>query len=166
MFPASAAPVGTNWALLRVSITRESTGDALGGVLLRVLLGGKVLARGMSDWRGESQVAVPGVPVTTWSDEPDVVVIDQIAVQLEATVESAALQATPIAAVNAGHAPATLPLADPARLEAAGAGFMRQVLALQIAAGRSQTVSFSLVPAMNTQPRASFSAPAIRMQRR
>ncbi|EHR71180.1 hypothetical protein BurJ1DRAFT_2345 [Burkholderiales bacterium JOSHI_001] len=144
MYPSSAAPTGANWALLRVTVTLAAGGDALGGVLLRVLQGTTVLARGMTDARGEALVAVPGVPVTTWSDAPGAVVVNEIGVQLEATAEAAALQRVPIADVAAGRAPAAPLAADPERLEAAGAGFLRETLALQVAAGRSQTVSFLL----------------------
>ena len=146
MFPASAAPVGGNWALLRVSVTTPGSGDAafaLGGVLLRVLQDGEPLARGLSDARGEALVAVPGVPVTTWSDMPGAVVVGEINVQLEATAETASVQRTPMADVAAGRAPASAAV-DPDRLEAGGAGFVRVSMPLALAAGRSQTVSVAL----------------------
>lgn len=140
---ASAAPVGANWSVLRVSVAAAN--DAIGGALLRVIANGTVLARGMSDWRGEALVVVPGVPVTTWSDDPAVVVVDTLAAQLEVTVEPASLQRVPLADVREGKAPVTLPPADPDVLEAAiGAGFVRQSVGVQLAAGRSQSIAFAL----------------------
>jgi hypothetical protein len=145
LYPATAAPTGANWALLRVSVTHAGSGDALGGVLLRVLQGATVLARGLSDWRGEALVAVPGVPVTTWSEDPGDVVVNEIAVELEATIERAAPHRTTMADVLAGRAPAEPLIVDPDRLEAGGGGaFVRRRTALAIAAGRSQSVSFAL----------------------
>lgn len=145
LYPAAAAPTGANWALLRVSVTHAGSGDALGGVLLRVLQGSMVLARGLSDWRGEALVAVPGVPVTTWSEDPGDVVVNEIAVELEATVERANQHRTPMADVLAGHVPAGPLIVDPDRLEAGGAAsFVRHRTDVAIAAGRSQSVPFVL----------------------
>src|SRR6516225_5011741 len=64
MLPSPAGAVATNWAVLRLSVTANN-GDCLGGALIRVLRNGSVLARGLSDWRGEALVPVAGVPVTT-----------------------------------------------------------------------------------------------------
>jgi hypothetical protein len=145
LYPAAAAPTGANWALLRVSVTHAGSGDALGGVLLRVLQGDTVLARGLSDWRGEALVAVPGVPVTTWSEDPGDVVVNELGVELEATVERAAQHRTPMAEVLTGRAPALPLIVDPERLEAGGAAaFVRRRTALNVAAGRSQTVPLAL----------------------
>lgn len=145
LYPATAAPTGANWALLRVSVTHTASGDALGGVLLRVLQGTTVLARALSDWRGEALVAVPGVPVTTWSEDAGDVVVNEIAVQLEAIVERAAQHRTPIADVRAGHMPEQPLIVDPDRLESGpAAAFARRRIGLSIAAGRSQALAFRL----------------------
>lgn len=145
LYPAASAPTGANWALLRISVTQAMSGDALGGVLLRVLQGDTVLARGLSDWRGEALVAVPGVPVTTWSDDPGDVVIHELSVELEATVARGAPQRTAMADVLAGRAPALPVAVDPDRLETGSAAdVLRQRMALAIAAGRSQTLAFAL----------------------
>ena len=146
MYAGSAAPTEVNWSLLRVSVSDGTHGDALGGVLLRVLQGTVVLARGMTDWRGEALVAIPGVPVTTWSDDPGAVVVDAINAQLEVTAETAALQRIAVVDVRAGRAPASLPVSDPDALEAAtGPGFHRQAQAVVLRAGRSQVISFPVV---------------------
>lgn len=146
LFCGSAAPTGINWSVLRVSVSLGAGGDALGAALLRVLHNDTVLARGMTDWRGEALVAVAGVPVTTWSQDPHAVVVNAIHAQLEVSVEIAALQRTSIADVRNGHVPAALSPPDPDLLEAgAGAGFHRQVVDVVLAAGRSQSVSFALV---------------------
>ncbi len=144
MHPASAAPVGINWSVLRVSVSAATGGDALGGALLRVLNGSTVLARGMTDWRGEALVPVPGVPVTTWSDDPNAVVVTEITAQLEVVFDPAVGTRTSAADVSAGRVPAVLPLVDPDALEKNNATLPNATQSVQLAAGRSQTISFPL----------------------
>ncbi|MEC5385333.1 hypothetical protein VVD49_06335 [Uliginosibacterium sp. H3] len=144
MHPAGVAPLGVNWSVLRVNVTADGSGDALGGALLRVLGGGKVLARGMTDWRGEALVPVPGVPVTTWSDDENVVVITEIAAQLELVFDPAAGVRTTAANVLAARAPAVMPLVNPDVLEANRAALPNAAQSVQLAAGRSQSISFLL----------------------
>lgn len=144
MYPSSMAPVGVNWAVLRASVRESASGDALGGALLIVRSGATVLARGLSDWRGEALVPVPGVPVTTWSDEDDAVVVNETAITLELVFDPAAGLRTAAERVRAGRAPAVLPLVDPDRLEAQRATLPHTTLDLQIASGRSQSVSLAL----------------------
>lgn len=146
LYPASAAPTGANWSLLRASVREQASGDALGGALLIVRADGRVLARGLSDWRGEALVPVPGVPVTTWSDEPDAVVVSELAAELQWIFDPATGLSTPLAAVQAGRAPAVLPLVDPESLESRAATLPRATQAVALAAGRS--VSLSLVLAV------------------
>ncbi|MDB5274929.1 MAG: hypothetical protein JWO58_3296 [Chitinophagaceae bacterium] len=148
MHPASAAPLGANWSVLRVSVSAATGGDAdgdlLGGALLRVLNGSTVLARGMTDWRGEALVPVPGVPVTTWSDDPHAVVVTEITAQLEVVFDPATGTRTSAADGRAGRAPAVLPLVDPSVLESNNATLPHATQSVQLAAGRSQTISFPL----------------------
>ena len=144
MFPASVAPLGANWSVLRVSVHETASGDALGGALLLVTSGANTLARGMSDWRGEALLPVPGVPVTTWSDDPDAVVVSEIAAQLEVVFDPAAGRRVPPAEVRAGRAPQVLPLVNPDVLQAQRAALPHASLAVALAAGRSQSVSFPL----------------------
>lgn len=135
MFAAAAAPVGTNWALVRTSL-RTPGGEALGGALLRVRRNGQVLARGLSDWRGEALVPVVGVPVTTFSEEEGAVVASEIEVALEAAFDPATGTRTPLDRVHAGRAPETLPLVDPVALESAIDALPRVEASLSIAARR------------------------------
>lgn len=144
MFPASVATLGANWSVLRVSVRETVSGDALGGALLLVTSGADTLGRGMTDWRGEALVAVPGVPVTTWSEEPDAVVVSEIAAQLEVVFDPASGLRTSQPEVRAGRAPQALPLVNPDALAAQRAALPHASLAVQLAAGRSQTVSFPL----------------------
>ncbi|MEF8734507.1 MAG: hypothetical protein V5B40_22115 [Candidatus Accumulibacter meliphilus] len=117
LYPSAAAGLGTNWTAVRASITDNADGAALGGALLRVLAGATVLARGMSDWRGEALVPVVGVPVTTWSEDEDEVVVTTIAATVEVFFDPALGTRTPIADVRAGRLPPAMPLVDPADLE-------------------------------------------------
>ncbi|MDM0011732.1 hypothetical protein QTH87_04705 [Variovorax sp. J22P168] len=144
MYPGATAALGVNWAVLRVSLTEAASGDALGGALLLVRSGTRVLARGLSDWRGEALVPVPGVPVTTWSDEAEAVVVSETAARLELVWDPAAGLRVPAADVRAGRAPARLPQVDPDRLEAERADLPGAVVDLQLRAGRSQTLSLAL----------------------
>ena len=144
LWPTPAAPTGANWAVLRVSVVDGASGDALGGVLLRVSRDGSTLALGLSDWRGEALVAVPGVPVTTWSDMPGPVVLLEIAATLDAVFDPALGTRTPIAQVRAGVTPAALPLVDPDDLDARRALLSGSSQAVMLAASRAASLTVSL----------------------
>jgi len=137
MYPSPHAAVGANWTVLRVTVTAAAGGDLLGGALLRVTANGAVLARGLTDWRGEALVPVAGVPVTTWSDDPAAVIVTEIAATLEAFFDPAGGRRTPASAVRAGPPPAGEPLVDPDAIESARAGLPQASTAVQLAAGRS-----------------------------
>jgi hypothetical protein len=144
MYPAASAPLGANWVELRVTVRETASGDALGGALLRVVSGARVLARGLTDWRGEGLVPVAGVPVTTWSTEPGAVVVTEIAGSLECYFDAATGTRTSAAGVRAAAGPATPPLPDPEALEAGRAALPQSVTPLVLAAGRSVAVAISL----------------------
>lgn len=73
MYPASIAPLLSNWSTLRISVARVANHRPVGGALLRVIAvaDDKVLGSGISDERGEALVIVPGVPITKFADEED-----------------------------------------------------------------------------------------------
>ncbi|MBE0623310.1 MAG: hypothetical protein IH606_00735 [Burkholderiales bacterium] len=144
LYPSASAPVGANWAVLRVSLTETTSGDALGGALLRIQFNGTVLARGLTDWRGEALVPVLGVPVTTFSEDANAVVISEINVSVQAAFDSESGSRTPAAQVRAGHPPVALPLVDPSALESAFDDLPHTQAGLSIAARRSQSVVLSL----------------------
>ena len=118
LYPSPAAPLAVNWAVLRISLVAAG-GEHLGGALLRVLRNGNVLARGLTDWRGEGLLPVAGVPVTTFSEDEQAVVISEIEVTVQA-------------------------LLDPAALEAAAATLPATQQNVAIAARRAQALSLSL----------------------
>lgn len=145
MYPSSAAPTGANWAVLRVVVSESgATADALGGALLRVLRDGEVIARGLTDWRGEALVPVVGVPVTTFAEGAGEVVATEIDVVLEAIFDPLSGVRTPLEHVRAGTPPTPLPLVDPEALEAGLAGFERTQLTLAIAARRQTRRTLTL----------------------
>lgn len=144
LYPSSIAPLGSNWSVLRVSVLEDASGDALGGALLRVTQGTKVLARGLSDWRGEALVTVPGVPVTTWSDDPDAVVVNEINATLEVIFDAAAGTRVDMVAVRGGRPPPVQPLVNPDVLDDQRATLPHASRAIVLAAGRTQTVTFRL----------------------
>ncbi|HNQ03553.1 MAG TPA: hypothetical protein PKH69_02970 [Thiobacillaceae bacterium] len=143
LYPSGSAPAGANWAVLRISLV-EAGGDRLGGALLRVVRNGTVLARGLTDWRGEGMLPVAGVPVTTWSDDPNLVVVNTLDVQVEAVFDPAAGRRVRAAEVAADHPPATPPMVDPDAIEAARASLPQTAQAVTIAARREQTLSLVL----------------------
>jgi hypothetical protein len=144
MYPASTGRIGANWAALSVSLRDAGSGEALGGVLLRVVSGGQVLARGLSDWRGEALVPVAGIPVTTWSAGPGDVIVTQIEATLEAIADPAGVTRTPQAQVISGHAPSSQPLVDPVAIETARAGLPQASAVVSLAAGRPLHVSLGI----------------------
>ncbi len=144
LYPAANARTGANWATLRVTVTESHAGDALGGAVLLVSVGGNVVARGVSDWRGEALVAVPGVPVTTWSDDPGAVTVNEIAAQVQLVFDASAGTRVPASQVAAGTAPAALPCVDPDAIEAHAATLPNATKATTLATGRSQPLSLTL----------------------
>lgn len=147
LYPSAIAPTGMNWSVLRLSVHETGSLDALGGALLLARAGGNVLARALTDWRGEALLPVPGVPVTTWSDDPDEVVVTELAARVEWCFDpapGAAGTRTPATLVRAGRAPAVLPLVDPDDLESRAAALPNATLDVALAAGRSQSFSLPL----------------------
>lgn len=93
MLPTPSAPVADGWAVLRVLVWRETTNPAeaavplrhpVPGALVRVLTDGnnpRLLGRGLTEWQrfpgeparsaSEALVAVPGIPVTMWNEQPN-----------------------------------------------------------------------------------------------
>jgi hypothetical protein len=144
MYPSASAPLGANWVELRATVRDTATGDALGGALLRVVTAAGVLARGMTDRRGEALVPVAGVPVTTWSDEPGAVVVTQISGSVECYFDPAAGTRTPAATLREGRAPLDPPLADPQAIEDGRAGLPQSIVPVVLAAGRALSVAISI----------------------
>lgn len=137
MYPAPSAPTGANWVELRATVRETATGDGLGGALLRVVSAGNVLARGLTDWRGEAFVPVAGVPITTWSTEPGAVVVSEISASLECYFDAAMGTRTPSADVRSGIAPIGEPLPDPQAIEIGRAALPQSTGPVVLAAGRA-----------------------------
>jgi hypothetical protein len=126
MFRGPAAPVGPNWAVLRVRVADEAGDGVLAGALLRlvraaddVLLGG-----GLTDDRGEALVAAAGIPVTTWGESADDdVIVTEVAARLEVVHD-------PDAAVP-----------DPGDLEDRRADLLVRSADVTLASGRHEPIS-------------------------
>lgn len=144
MYPTPSARVSLHWANLRLSLSHTGSGDAMGGVLVRVVREGAVLARGQSDWRGEALVPVAGIPVTTWSTEPGAVVVSEIGVSVEAIADPSVVTRTPQARVRVGQAPTAPPLPDPEQIESLRAGLPQASVSVSLAAGRSLHLSLGI----------------------
>lgn len=91
LYPSPLAPTSPGWAVIRASVIKVPSRNVLGGALIRVLRTSDqtVLARGMSDTRGEALVPVPGVPVTTFDSGSGAVVATQIDVSIQAFFDPA-----------------------------------------------------------------------------
>lgn len=86
LFRAPNAPTAPGWAVVRASVTHRESDEPLPGALIRVVRRHPpraVLARGMSDARGEALVAVPGIPVTTWEESSDRVLTAEVEVRVQ-----------------------------------------------------------------------------------
>jgi hypothetical protein len=123
LYPSATAALAPGWAVLRLTVTGAAPGSRLRGALIRVrrVSDDAVLARGISDDRGEALVPVPGIPVTTWSDEPEAVVVNEIEVVLQ---------------VISNPAPATVP--DPDALDGLAPS---KTVNLKLASGRVQVLT-------------------------
>lgn len=145
LYRSASATIGANWATVRATVTETRSGDALGAALVRILSGQQVLARGLSDWRGEVLIPVAGVPVTTFSEDEDAVIVTEIAVSVEAVFDPAVGSRVPVAAVHSGIAPLTLPIADPVALESRLAALPRSApVPLRIAARRAEQLALTV----------------------
>lgn len=91
LYLTPSAPTSSAWAVIRATVVRQGSEQGLGGALIRVLRAsdGQVLARGLSDARGEAMVAVPGIPVTTWESAPGPVMGTEVDVQIETVFDPA-----------------------------------------------------------------------------
>ena len=144
MYPAASAPVSANWVEIRATVRETASGDGLGGALLRVVTAAGVLARGLTDWRGEALVPAAGVPITTWSTEPGAVVVTEIPASLECYFDPAVGTRTAAADVRAGLAPVSLPLVDPQAIENGRAVLPQSITPVVLAAGRALGVTISV----------------------
>jgi hypothetical protein len=84
LFPAPTAPTGSRWAVIRAAVTATGSPRRLAGALMRVVRvsDSTVLARGLSDARGEALIAVEGIPVTTWDEGTGPVITQEVEVIL------------------------------------------------------------------------------------
>lgn len=91
LYPSSSAPTSPGWAVIRARVIKAGSSVVLGGALIRILRASDqvVLARGMSDARGEALVPVPGVPVTTFDSGNGAVMATQIDVTIQAFFDRA-----------------------------------------------------------------------------
>ncbi len=142
MYPAAVAATGANWSVLHVSVSETHSGDLLGGVLLRVLRDHDVIARGLTDGRGEALVPLVGVPMLTFGHDDKAVVVDHVNVKVEAVFDPATGTRLAAAALAAG-ARAPVPEVDPDVLDDAH-GLPHTAQTLAVAARRSQSLPLTL----------------------
>jgi len=128
LFPSPSAGTRPGWALVRGTVVEAGTERPLGGALLRVVRvsDAALLARGMSDARGEALVAVPGIPVITFG-EGDAVT--------ETTVD---------VALSAVFDPAAGTVADPDDIEARRADLPTTSFTRRLSSGRLLAATFAV----------------------
>lgn len=142
---AAAAPLGANWSRLDVRIAALADDAALGGALVEVRdLADRMLARGLSDWRGEALVPVAGIAVTTWSQNEGDPVSTETAARLRVLFVPALGSVTPRAAVLDGRAPATLVSPDPDLIATHVDAVASATVDLLLAARRRQSLAITV----------------------
>ncbi len=121
LLPASLAPASPGWAIVRASVKKTGATAVLAGALIRITRTSDqtLLAKGMSDARGEALVLVPGVPVTTFDSGGGAVMATEIDVSIQ-TVFDPALSGVP----------------DPDDLDARKSALPSSTVAAKLAAGR------------------------------
>lgn len=129
LYPAPVAPTGSRWSVIRATVLAAGSGQRLGGALIHVIrtVDSVVLARGISDERGEALVAVEGIPITTWDAGDGPVMTNEIDAQLEAIVD-----------------PAAVGLPDPDDLEARRASLRTVQQNVKLASGRTLVTTLSV----------------------
>jgi len=142
MYPAASATTGANWSVLRVTVLEAGSGDALGGALLRVRRNGEVIARGLSDGRGEALLALVGVPMLTFGEDDEAVMVDEITVTVEAVFDPTAGTRMPAAALAAGARP-PVPEVDPELLDEDDT-LPETAQTLAVAARRSRSLTLTI----------------------
>ncbi|HEY4241174.1 MAG TPA: hypothetical protein VGM88_15230 [Kofleriaceae bacterium] len=96
LFQSPTAPNRAGAAALRLSIKQQgtTTGLPFAYVVVNRASDASLLARGMADARGEAFLAVPGIPVTTWSaTSGSAVTTSSVAANLVAYYDAAAFDA-------------------------------------------------------------------------
>lgn len=141
MYPTATAAAVSGWALVRVTVVNAADDRPLPGALLRLLQtdGDRLLARGLSDWRGravgEALIAAPNVPAITFgpanNGDDGAVLVNEIAARLEAYFD-------PQATISDSQPP------DPDDLEQRRAQLPNATAAVLISAGRSVAVRIGI----------------------
>jgi hypothetical protein len=144
MYLSSFGRLQPSWVALSASLRAVGSNEALGGVLLRVVSDGQVLARGISDWRGEALVPVAGMPLTTWCADTGTAAVTAIPATLEAIADPVFVTRTAQSRVVSDRAPPSLPLVDPVALEAARDSLPQARAQVSLVAGRSLHVSLAM----------------------
>jgi hypothetical protein len=92
LYRAPSSAISPGWAVIRAHVKNAATNNPLPGALLRVVRTADkvVLARGMSDERGEALVVVPGIPVTTFNSGAGPALTTEVDVTVEAIFDPAA----------------------------------------------------------------------------
>lgn len=125
LYPSPAARVAPGWAVVRMTVQGATPGSTAPGALVRALRAGDgtAISSGLADARGEVLVAVPGIPVTTWSAAPgDGVTTSTLDVSLQVVWNEEDAEA--------GRLP------DPAALETAPEGQVLRTLPVTLSAGQ------------------------------
>jgi hypothetical protein len=125
-----------------VTVVEDGTGDLLGGALVRVRRNGDVIARGLTDGRGEALIAAVGVPMLTFGEDDEAVVVEEITVTVEAVFDPAAGTRMTAGALAAGARP-PVPLVDPDELDADDT-LPNAAQTLAVAARRSQSLTLAI----------------------
>lgn len=130
-----------NWSLVRVSV-RDVENHAVAGAFILVtrVSDNEVLGRGMSNLMGETLIAIPGIPITQFSESTEDDEEDE-----DDEAEEQPVLVTEVAATVELSIPDTLQWpGNPDLLESAHAGQIVATQAISLRTGRTETLSFNL----------------------
>ena len=126
LFRSPSAPIWPGWAVVRATLAGAQPGSVRAGALIRVLRQSDdvVLARALSDARGEALVAVHGIPSATFAPGPGPVLATDVAATLQ-VIHDETVTAAP----------------DPDDLEVRSAQLEVARVAVTLASGRHETLA-------------------------
>jgi hypothetical protein len=152
LYPSASAPVSPGWAVLRATVVNALTSERLPWALVVATTDGTT-ALAQADWRGEALIAIPGIPITTWSTGAGPTAPVTVT-EVEATLEVVFDPALATIAESADFAQLKDPNAnfhpDPDRLNDRRSGLQVGAIALPLASGRH--LSYRLAVTLSPVP--------------
>jgi hypothetical protein len=140
LYPSPLGATNPGWAVLRTTVMNDDTNQRLPWALVEVVQNGQTTLS-QADWRGEALVAVPGIPVTTWSsgEAPAPASTTEVSAQLTVLFDPAVTPLADLADLislrdlNADYLP------NPDQLNSNRVGLLTGTQTLLLASGRDRS---------------------------